>query len=84
VARSGYLASIEGGKATWSAASNIPLAVIAQQWSDPKPLPGLPFAARRLDVRGDTLRIHFSYHAQQDPDVVYEVLSRLDPWEVRP
>jgi hypothetical protein len=29
-------------------------------------------------MRGDTLCIHFNYHAQQDPDVVYEVLSRLD------
>jgi len=30
VAKSGYLASIRGGKATWVATSKIPLAVVAQ------------------------------------------------------
>ena len=80
VAHSGYLASVAGGRATWSAASNIPLAIIAQQCPEPKPLWALARSEPMplLDMRGDTLCIHFNYHAQQDPDVVYEVLSRLD------
>jgi hypothetical protein len=84
VAQSGYLASVAGGEATWSATSNIPLAVIAQQWSRPKPLPRLSYSAPHLDVTGDILRIHFNYHAQFDPEVVYEVLSRLDLKAVEP
>jgi hypothetical protein len=84
VAHSGYLASIVGGGATWSAVSNIPLAVIAQQWSQPKLMWALPDSVRYLDMRGVTLCIHFNYHAQQDPDVVYEVLSRLDRKAVQP
>jgi hypothetical protein len=86
VAHSGYLASIVGGRATWSAASNIPLAVIAQQWPQPKPLWALALSdsVLLLDMRGDTLCIHFNYHAQQDPDVVYEVLSRLRLKTIQP
>src|SRR5215475_2230113 len=61
VADSSYLASIASGRATWSATSNIPLAVIAQQWPQPKLLWGLSHSARLLDMRGDTLYIHFSY-----------------------
>jgi len=77
IARSGYLASIAGGEATWSAASNIPLAVIAQQWSQPKPLPALMYSSPALDVKDNTLRIHFNYHAQENPDIVYKILFRL-------
>jgi hypothetical protein len=86
VADSGCLASVAGGRATWSVASNIPLAVIAQQWPQPKPLWALALSEPMplLDIRGDTLCIHFNYHAQQDPDVVYEVLSRLDRKAVQP
>ena len=39
ISRSGYLASIVGGKATWSVVAGQPIAVIAQQWSQPKFLP---------------------------------------------
>jgi hypothetical protein len=78
VAHSGYLASIAGGEATWSATSNVPLAVIAQQWSTPKALPALSYSSPALDWNDDTLRIHFNYHAQENPDKVYEILARLD------
>jgi hypothetical protein len=77
VARSGYLASIVGGEATWSAVSNVPLAVIAQQWSKPKPLPALLYSSADLDVKDNTLRIHFNYHAQENPDKVYKILYGL-------
>ena len=72
-----YLPSIGGGRATWVAASAVPLAVIAQQWPAPRWL-GLSSRDRqRLDCNGDLLRLHFSYLAQQDPEQVLATLERL-------
>lgn len=70
---SNYLASIAGGKATWSAISNIPLAVLAQQWAAPKFLTPLP-PLSKLDFVDNTLALYFNYHTQQDPDLVYKQL----------
>jgi hypothetical protein len=75
VSRSGYLPSIAGGRATWSASSNVPLGVLAQEWEKPKLF--FPDFEDLLDVDDKTLRIHFSYHTQIDPDIVYEVLNQL-------
>jgi hypothetical protein len=36
ITRSGYLPTISGGKVTWSAVSNLPIAVFAQQWDSPR------------------------------------------------
>lgn len=73
-----YLPSIFGGKATWSAASGLPLAVFAQQWREPKPLSTLSTTTmQKLDSRADGLYVHFNYHAQIDPDEVFDVLNRL-------
>lgn len=69
-----YLPSISGGKATWSVASNRPVAVIAQQWAQPKMLVPLPDKVRELEWQEGTLRLHFNYHAQIDPESVYRVL----------
>ncbi|WP_345817731.1 hypothetical protein AAGS40_30515 (plasmid) [Paraburkholderia sp. PREW-6R] len=77
VSQLSYLPSIVGGKATWSAVSGRPLAVIAQQWAAPKPLSVLPIAFSDLDSRSDGLYLHFNYHAQVDPDIVFNVLDRL-------
>jgi len=69
-----YLASIQGGKATWSVWSDRALAVMAQEWE----------SARLLPFAGDFFShikpkaLHFVYHAQQDPSVVFDVLSCLD------
>jgi len=77
VCRNARLASIVGGRATWCLSSNVPLAVVAQQWAEPK-LIGFPWRKMAdLDVAGSVVRLHFSYFAQQDPDVVYAVLQRL-------
>ncbi|WP_092414802.1 hypothetical protein [Collimonas sp. OK307] len=75
IARSNYLVSISGGKATWSAVSSVTLAVIAQEWAAPKNL----FLGDKesLDIRNSALHIHFNYHAQIDPEVVYEILRGL-------
>ncbi len=69
-----YLPTIGGGKATWSAWAGRPLAVLAQEWEEPKFVapPDTP-----LDV--DPLRVHFSYHALAPPMAVYtEVLQGSD------
>ncbi|MGY6161181.1 hypothetical protein [Paraburkholderia strydomiana] len=77
VSQLSYLPSVVGGKATWSAVSGRPLAVIAQQWPAPKPLSVLPIAFSDLDSRSDGLYLHFNHHAQVDPDIVFNVLDRL-------
>ena len=72
-----YLPSISGGRATWSVASNIPLAVVAEQWPAPRLLFLTESQVRGLDWHGDTLRLQFNYHAQADPELVLDVLRRL-------
>lgn len=72
-----YLPSIAGGLATWSVASGIPLAVIAQQWPAPRMLFRTSKDLAALDRPSGVLRLHFNYHAQLDPEVVLEVLRRL-------
>jgi len=72
-----YLPSISGGLATWSVASGIPLAVIAQQWQVPRMLFGAGDDPDVLDHEHGQLRLHFNYHAQLDPEIVLEVLRRL-------
>jgi hypothetical protein len=77
VAKSGYLASIIGGKASWSVVSGIPLAVVAQQWQEPKALTLQPVRSELLDVRAGILHIHFNYHAQIEPESVFHILHGL-------
>jgi hypothetical protein len=72
-----YLASISGGHATWSAISNIPVAVVAQEWDKPKMLSAIPIPLKSLDVIDNAIRLHFCYHAQRNPDDVFEVLRPL-------
>ena len=69
--------NIQGGKATWSLVSNRPIAILAQQWDKPKLLWRCPDSLKGLNFANGVLRAHLHYHAQQDPDVVYEVLDRL-------
>jgi len=74
-----YLASIHGGEATWSLVSTQPLAVIAQQWAEPKLLSWASFHPEVHALAGESkvLPLHLNYHAQQDPDIVYNVLRRF-------
>jgi hypothetical protein len=71
-----YLASIGGGKATWIVTSRIPIAVVAQQWTEPKILTPMPLLSR-LDFLDNVLSMHFNYRVQQDPDLVYEECQRV-------
>ena len=72
-----YLASISGGKAAWSLASSKPLAIVAQQWTEPKYLVWNNPTVSELSDGNGVLRLKFNYHAQLNPDIVYEVLSRF-------
>lgn len=71
-----YLPPICGGEATWSAVSSISVAVLAQQWPNLKPLVRPTVALPDLDVRADGLHLHFNYHAQMDPDIVFDELQK--------
>jgi hypothetical protein len=73
----GYLPRISGGKATWSVASNRIVAVLAQQWSQPKLLRGYDTSCKGLDVAEGRLRLHFNYHGQEEPETVLKILRRV-------
>jgi len=75
--RSSNLPQIAGGHATWVLSSGIPLAIAAQQWSQPQPLFLLESAKALLDIVAGEFRFHWSYLAQHDPDVVTNILRRL-------
>ena len=72
-----YLARIVGNKATWSVVSGIPLAVVAQQWSDPRLVPWQEPSWSELDHANGIWRLHFNYHTQIDPEIVLRVLKDL-------
>lgn len=73
-----YLPQIYGGKATWSVAINEPIAILSQEnFENPLLIcfPDYPFQETLGFVKIE--HIHFSYHAQKNPEEVYEVLSRF-------
>lgn len=75
-----YLPIIYGGNATWSIAYDNFLGIIAQQWSKPKfhesPEPQFPYSKTNRYYK-DFNKLHFNYHAQEDPERVYDILSRF-------
>lgn len=75
-----YLASIRGDKATWILGASRPLAVIAQQWFQPRFLvpPESPVSSL-IDV-GSRLHLNFRYCRQLDPDQVLDRLLRGEDW----
>jgi hypothetical protein len=75
--RESRLPRIEGGMATWALSSGIPLAVVAQQWQEPRVLFRVDAERERLDAGDGELRLHWSYFAQLDPELVLEVLRNL-------
>jgi hypothetical protein len=74
VLRPPYLPRISGGRATWVVSSREPFAVCAQEWPAPKPIK-LKRPTEWLLRDGKALRLHFSYIAQVDPNVVVDALS---------
>ncbi|MBL1319962.1 MAG: hypothetical protein COA63_002720 [Methylophaga sp.] len=75
IINSNYLASIAGGKASWSLVSNNPIAIIAQQWSQAKILPQFNHSLGSLLKDAGGYKCHINYHAQLDPDIVCSVMS---------
>ena len=71
------LPNIDGGQATWVLSSNIPFVVFAQQWEKPQPINEFVLNPSELDLDGEELRLHWSYFAQLDPEVVLHVLRSL-------
>lgn len=69
--------NIQGGKATWSVVTSIPIAVIAQQWAEPRLLPMIDGRVEKLANTDGNIRIHVNYHAQIDPEIVLAVLQEL-------
>ena len=80
VIRAYQLPSIAGGHATWCVSCDVPVAVVSQQSSEPRMLPWVQFVTRCNPPR-EGLTVYFSYLAQVDPDVVFDVLRhvRLEP-----
>lgn len=76
ISKSGYLASIHGGEATWSVVSSFPIAVVAQQWQKPRAISWQPIDIANLQSKDGVIGLHFNYHLQLNPDLVFEVLKR--------
>ena len=74
-----YLASISGGEATWILEGDRPLAVVAQQWTEPRFLvdPALPVA----DLVNPSALPHLQarYWCQVSPDLVLDCLRTGRP-----
>ncbi|MEV4758931.1 hypothetical protein AB0J86_28080 [Micromonospora sp. NPDC049559] len=69
-----FLAVIAGGKATWILVADRPLAVVAQQWEQPRFLvdPSRPIGSFAVEGR---VALMFRYWKQHDPDHVFEELA---------
>ena len=70
-------ATRESGKATWSAVSGMPLAIVAQQWREARGVASREPRWSELDQRDGMYRIHFNYHVQRDPEAVLAILKEL-------
>ncbi|MEZ6045233.1 MAG: hypothetical protein R3C11_06550 [Planctomycetaceae bacterium] len=76
IIRTRYLASIDGGKATWilrRKQDGEPLVVIAQQWESPRYLID---ETSQLDLN---LVLYLEYYCQVDPDLVWHALDNEEP-----
>ena len=74
---SAALPGISGGRATWCVSSRLPLQVLAQEWSSSRRVNFLTPPLSELDATASEVRFHFTYFAQLDPELVFEVLWRL-------
>jgi hypothetical protein len=68
ILKSNYLPKIYGGKATWCIIADKPLAIIAQEWFNPKVIDQLDY----LKSAKEFSKLHFKYHVQEDPELVFE------------
>jgi hypothetical protein len=74
-----YLASIIGGKATWVVEGARPLAVVAQQWTEPRFLLDPATSIHEVVRAGGSPHLEVRYWIQVDPDRVFEELHAGRP-----
>lgn len=72
IQKEGYLAELASGNACWSVASNVPIAVLAQKWTEAQIIFHFP---NELEIVDGVLRLQFNYHGQIEPEVVQKILS---------
>jgi hypothetical protein len=70
-----FLASIAGGKATWILVADRPLAVVTQQWDEPRFLVDSSRPISSFGAEGRGVSLMFRYWKQRDPDYVFEELA---------
>jgi hypothetical protein len=69
------LPSISGGHATWVLHSRVPLAVTAQDWTEPKLIGAREPGPGALSIKDGELCFFWEYCVQRDPDAVFRLLS---------
>ena len=78
-----YLASIAGGRATWilqaDGEEGRPLAVLAQQWSEPRFLVEADSDVSTYIQRDANPHLYLRYWCQADSERVFECLQRGEP-----
>jgi len=74
-----YLASIAGGQATWILHGLRPLAVLAQQWSEPRFLVDASTPVSAYLKRETPPHLNLEYRCQVDPDAVFNCLREGRP-----
>ncbi|MET9399815.1 hypothetical protein [Kitasatospora sp. NPDC002965] len=81
-----YPASVSGGRATWvlTVDGGAPLAVLAQQWAEPRALPGADGPLARFASADGAVRLHLVYRTQRDPDAEWSRLAGGAPLFERP
>ncbi len=79
VVSAGYLPQITGGQATWVlvAEAGRSIAVVAQQWREPRLLTTGESALAALASADGTVRWHFRYLAQQHPEAIHGELHGI-------
>ena len=79
IIRRSYLASIAGGRATWILEARRPLAVFAQQWSQPRFLLSPDVRLTSIVDLAATPHLQFRYWCQVDPNIVFGCLQHEQP-----
>ncbi|HEY6873051.1 MAG TPA: hypothetical protein VI298_10040 [Geobacteraceae bacterium] len=71
-----YLPKIAGGKATWVAQTDAPLAVVAQEWEEPEMIKEVATVSDVFPA-GTSPRLYFEYLAQEAPSTVLQKLKKI-------
>ena len=75
----GYLASIAGGEATWIIEGARPIAVVAQQWTEPRFLVDRAMPMREVVKPSGRPHVEVRYWIQVSPDRVFDALRAGRP-----